>query len=86
MTKRTWPLDPFDIVAQALGCSRESITIDSAMYRDHGWDSFGHVGIILALEDAYNITIDDTDIRLYATMRAIVALHERSAPKPRSSC
>jgi acyl carrier protein len=76
MVARELP-DPFDIVAKALGCSRASLSIDSAMYRDHGWDSFGHISIILALEEAYGIRIDD-DIEKYVTMRAIRQLYENA--------
>ena len=69
---------PFDIVAKALGCQRASLSIESAMYRDHGWDSFGHVSIILALEEAYGIHIDDDAIEKYATMTAIQQLYEKA--------
>ncbi|MCI0393099.1 MAG: acyl carrier protein [Acidobacteria bacterium] len=70
-------LDPFKIVAKALGCSSESLSTDSAMYRDHGWDSFGQVNVITALEDAYGIRIDDEAIEKYVTMRAIQQLYEQ---------
>ena len=63
--------DPFDVVAEALGCSRASLSRDSAMYRDHGWDSFGHVRVIVALEAAFGIKIDDDAIGKYTTMEAI---------------
>ena len=68
--------DPFEIVAQALGCSRASLSIESAMYRDHGWDSFGHIRVILALEKAYGSRIDDDSIEKYTTMKAILQLFE----------
>lgn len=68
--------EPFSIVAKALGCSRASLSLDSAMYRDHGWDSFGHVSIVTALEEAYNIRINDDEIEKYTTMRAIQQLYE----------
>lgn len=69
--------DPFSIVAEVLGCPRESLSIDSARYRDHGWDSLGHVTIVIALEDAYGIGIDDETIEKYATMKAIHQLYEQ---------
>lgn len=69
--------DPFDIVAKALGCSRVSLSTDSAMYRDHGWDSLGHVSLLTTLEEAYGICIDDETIEKYATMRAIQQLYEQ---------
>lgn len=69
--------DPFEIVAGALGCSRASLSIDSARYRDHGWDSFGHLKVILALEEAYGIRIDNDEIERYATMREIHQLYNQ---------
>ena len=58
--------------------SRLSLSIESAMYRDHGWDSFGHVSVIVALEEAYGISIPNDEIMRFTTMRAIVELSERS--------
>jgi len=69
--------DPFDIVANALGCPRASLSVDSARYRDHGWDSLGHLEIVIALEKAYDISIDDKTIETYATMRGIQQLYEQ---------
>jgi acyl carrier protein len=66
------PPDPFTVVAQALRCSRDSLSIESAMYRDHGWDSFGHVSVIVALEEAYGISIPNDEIMSMTTMKAIV--------------
>jgi acyl carrier protein len=71
------PTDPFDIVASALGRPRGSLTMDSAIYRDHGWDSFGHLKVILALEEAYGITIGNEEIERYSTMREIHHLYEQ---------
>jgi acyl carrier protein len=65
-------VDLFKLVAQALGCSRDSLSMDSAMYRDHGWDSFGHVSIVAALEEAYGIRISNDEVMLLTTMRDIV--------------
>ena len=70
--------DPFNVVAKALGCSSESLSADSAMYRDHGWDSFGQVRVITALEEAYGIRIDDEAVETYVSMRAIQQLYEQA--------
>ncbi len=72
------PIDPFGVVAQALRCPRDSLSMESAMYRDHGWDSFGHVSMIVALEEAYGISIPDDEMMVLTTMKAIVELTERS--------
>jgi acyl carrier protein len=71
------PADPFEIVASALGCPRTSLSMDSAIYRDHGWDSFGHLKVILALEEAYGICIDNDEIERYSTMREVHQLYEQ---------
>lgn len=69
--------DPFNVVSKALGCPSASLSIDSAMYRDHGWDSFGQISVIMALEDAYGIHIDDETVEKYSNMRAIQQLYEQ---------
>ena len=78
MTSSSAPPDPFTVVAQALGCSRDSLSIESAMYRDHGWDSFGHVSVIVALEEAYGISIPNDEMMSLITMKAIVESLKRS--------
>ena len=75
--------DPFSIVAEALGCSRNSLSIESAMYKDHGWDSFGHISVIVAMEEAYGISIPNDEIMNLTTMEAIVELSKRTGKKRR---
>lgn len=70
--------DPFTVAAEALLCPRESLSLESGMYRTHGWDSFGHVAVILALEDAYGIKIPNDEMMSLNTMKAIVEHCERS--------
>jgi len=77
MKTRTELPDPFEVVAKALGCPTMSISLDSAMYRDHGWDSFGHVRVIIALEEAYGIRLDDQTVQMLATMKEIQQLFDR---------
>lgn len=78
MTLLDVPLDPFVIVAQALRCPRDSLSMESAMYKDHGWDSFGHVRVIVALEKAYGISISNNEVMILTTMKAIVEFTKRS--------
>jgi acyl carrier protein len=72
MTASETLVDPFNLVAQALRCSRDSLSMESAMYRDHGWDSFGHVSVIAALEEAYGISISNDEVTFLRTLKAIV--------------
>ena len=71
-------MDLFSIVAQALRCTRDSLSMESAMYRDHGWDSFGHISVIVALEEAYGINISNDEMMILTTMKAIVEFAEHS--------
>ncbi len=77
MTTRAEPADPFVLVTEALKQPREAITIEAEIYRVHGWDSLGHIDVILSLERAYGISLDDAAVEKYKTMRAIVELYER---------
>ena len=77
MTSPTVPKDPFGVVAKALQCPRDSLSLKSAMYRDHGWDSFGHVNVITALEEAYGISISNDEMMILTTMKSIVEFTER---------
>lgn len=77
MTKPTECTDPFTLVADALQRPRGAITIESEMYREPGWDSFGHIMVISALEKAYGIVVEDAEVERYTRMRAIVELYER---------
>ena len=67
---------PFELVANAIGCSPDSLSDDSAMYRDFGWDSFGHLNVILTLEREYGIEVDDAAVESYSTMREILKCYE----------
>ncbi len=77
MSKTDVESDPFEVVARALGCPREAITIESAMRRTHKWDSLGHVSVVTALEDAYHLSISDDEILSLTTMKSIVEFHKR---------
>ena len=69
--------DPFAVVADALRCRRETLTPESGMYRTHGWDSFGHVNVIVAVEDAYGLIIPNDEILSLNTMKAILERFQR---------
>ena len=71
MTSNTLPRDPFDVVAKALKCPKESLSRESEQYRHHGWDSLGHVEIIEAIEKVLGINISDDEAEELTTMKAI---------------
>lgn len=47
------------IIAEQLGVSRESVTLDSSMVEDLGADSLDMVELIMAFSDEFNIDIPD---------------------------
>ena len=47
------------------------------MYRDHGWDSFGHVSVILAIEGVLGVSIDNDEAWKLTTMKAISEFFNR---------
>ena len=79
MTLRAAPPDPFDVVAEALGCLKEELSEESAMRRHHGWDSSGHVAIITAIEDVLGIDIPDDEVLELTTMKAICEFFDRQS-------
>ena len=71
MTSSGGTPDPLEVVARALERPQDGLSDESAMYRDHGWDSFGHVSIIVAIEDVLNVNIEDEEVWELTTMKAI---------------
>ena len=47
------------------------------MYRDHGWDSLGHVNLISDIERVLQVTIDDDEAWKLTTMTAISEFFKR---------
>lgn len=68
--------NPIDLLAGALECSRNSLDAESAMYRTYGWDSFGHLRVILDLEKAYGIEASEENFQKFKTLNAIQELYE----------
>lgn len=48
-----------EIIANELGIEKEKITMDSRLAEDLGADSLDAVELIMALEDEFNVTVDD---------------------------
>ena len=84
MTEGDLGSDPFTIVASALHCHREALNLKSAMHRTHGWDSFGHLEVVLALERAFEISISNDEILQLTDMTSIVTFynHQVQAKRP----
>ncbi|MCR4376873.1 MAG: acyl carrier protein [Rhodospirillales bacterium] len=67
---------PFDLVADALGCSTDSLSDMSALNAHPMWDSLGHLNVMMALEEHYGVCIDDDGIRTHQSMAGIIQTYK----------
>jgi acyl carrier protein len=70
-------ISPYELVSKALGCAPNSLELDSGLGRHPNWDSFGHLEVMMALEEKYGIEIDDDTIRHFISMGAIIELSQQ---------
>ena len=62
-----------DVIVETLGCDAEQVTPTAALTEDLGADSLASVELVMALEEASGITIDDEDVAGLKTVGDIVA-------------
>ena len=51
-----------DIIVETLGCDAEAVTPAASLADDLGADSLAAVELVMALEEAAGISIDDSDV------------------------
>ena len=51
-----------DIIVETLGCDAELVTLEASLADDLGADSLASVELVMALEEAAGISIDDADV------------------------
>ena len=64
------------ILATVLRVPVEDIGVDTSMDNIESWDSLNHMNLILALEDAYKVSIPDdeaTNITSYPLIKLVVS-------------
>jgi len=66
------PPAPLQLVAAALGCDVDTLSLQSGLYSHPAWDSMGHAAVIAALEKHYGIEITEESIRRFEQMHGIV--------------
>ena len=49
-----------DIIVETLGCDAEQVTMDASLADDLGADSLASVELVMALEEATGISIEDS--------------------------
>ena len=51
-----------DVIVETLGCDPEQVTLEATLAEDLGADSLASVELVMALEEATGVTIDDADV------------------------
>ncbi|MBQ7777374.1 MAG: acyl carrier protein [Oscillibacter sp.] len=51
-----------DVIVETLGCDAEKVTPEASLTEDLGADSLALVELVMALEEAAGISIDDGDV------------------------
>ena len=65
-----------DVIAETLGCSAEDVTMEARLKEDLGADSLAAVELMMALEEATDVSIDDEAMPGMQTVGDIVAYLE----------
>ena len=59
------------VVSSVFGVERESVDESSSPESVEGWDSMGHVNLVVALERTFNVSIDIDDMMEMVSVRKI---------------
>ena len=65
-----------DIIVETLDCDAEQVKSEATLSEDLGADSLAAVELVMALEEATGITIDDADVGSLKTVGDILAYLE----------
>jgi acyl carrier protein len=52
---------PEDIVAQTFGIEPEAVKDDSGRENVEGWDSLGHMNLVMEIEEVYGVALSTDD-------------------------
>lgn len=61
-----------DIVVEATGCETEKVTLEATLSEDLGIDSLASVELVMALEEATGISIEDGEMAKLKTIGDIL--------------
>ena len=61
-----------DAIVETLGCDAEQVTLEATLAEDLGADSLASVELVMALEEATGISIDDADVANLKTVGDIM--------------
>lgn len=61
------------VIADTLGCELEKVTMEASLTEDLGADSLASVELVMALEEAVGVSIDDEALPNMKTVSDIMA-------------
>ena len=61
-----------DVIVDTLGCDAEQVTLEATLAEDLGADSLASVELVMALEEATGLSIDDADVANLKTVGDIM--------------
>lgn len=66
------------VIAESLGCEMESVTMEAKLVEDLGADSLASVELLMAIEEATGVSIDDEEMPGMKTVADIMAYLEEN--------
>lgn len=67
------------VLASVLGIDASDINSDSSSESIEVWDSLKHMNLIVAIEDEFDVEIDDDDVPKMLSVKGIIEVVENSA-------
>lgn len=61
-----------EIILETINCDEDQITIDASLKEDMGIDSLDAMELSMALEEAFDLTIEAEDLETFVTVKNIV--------------
>jgi acyl carrier protein len=66
------------VMSEILGIDRNSISLDTSIGNVKTWDSLRHMNLVVALEEEFDILIDDEDVEIIVSYNNICTLIKQS--------
>lgn len=61
-----------EIIMETINCDEEKITMEASLKEDLGIDSLDAMELSMALEEAYQVTIEEEELQGFVTVKNIV--------------
>ena len=68
-----------EIIMDTINCSEDNITLEANLKDDLGIDSLDSMELMMAVEDAYGITVPEEELPNLTSVKAIVEYVDKNA-------